>query len=398
MTRLPSGTEVTTQVERLVGGRSVPAGAVGRVVGGDGEQYDVLLIGVGTGRYAQGELVPRRAGQARFAVRRETAWAALRPGVVLEAIVGSHAWGLANERSDTDVRGVFVLPFSWTVGLEAPPEDLTSADGSIGFWEIGKAIRQALRADPNTLELLFVSSVRPLDPIGADLLAERDAFVSAEIYKSFGRYALSQLKKLHQSQRLAAHRELVFEWLHAEPGATLDAVGARLAAAAGVSEAAGKEHVKQLYASLYDQGLLAERSFAALAALVGPGAPPLEPARELRPKNAYNLLRLLHTAIGWLREGSPRLVVEGAFRDELLAVKRGDVALAEVVRRAEEMTPELEAARHATRLPPRGDVARADALLRRIRTEAARRFIAAEPGPLGRDAPPPPIPTWEDPE
>ncbi len=44
-----------------------------------------------------------------FALRRAATWDALRPCVVLETVVGSQAWGLANEASDVDMRGVFGL-------------------------------------------------------------------------------------------------------------------------------------------------------------------------------------------------------------------------------------------------------------------------------------------------
>src|SRR5439155_4394644 len=134
--------------------------------------------------------------------------------------------------SDTDVRGLFALPFPWTVGLAEPPLDLVSADGSTTLWEVGKAVRQALRADPNTLETLFVPSACALDPVGEWILEARDAFVSAEIYGSFGRYALSQLKRLEQASRLAEHRATLLEWLREDPARSLDAVAARLAAIA----------------------------------------------------------------------------------------------------------------------------------------------------------------------
>jgi hypothetical protein len=400
---LPHGTEVKTRVERVAGERRVPQGAVGRVVGIEGDSYEVLVVGVGKLRYRRDEILARKGGQLAYAARREAAWTSLAPHVVLETIVGSRAWGLADDGSDTDPRGAFVLPFAWTCGLGAPVEDLVSADGSSTCWEAGKLVRQALRADPNTLETLFVEGARATDPMGEWILAERDAFVSAAIYGSFARYALAQLERLRQAARLAQHRGLVLAWLREDPAPTLDEVAARLVAmgaadAAGGADAtlAAREHVKQLCRSLHDQGLSGGADLAALVVYARAGGEPPEAAREQRPKNAYNLLRLLRTALDWLRTGTPRFRAEGALRTRLLAIKRGEVPLAEVLAEAEALAPELEDARRTTALPPRPDLARADALHRRLRDEVARRHILATPGPWGLAAPPPPVLSWED--
>jgi hypothetical protein len=400
---LPHGTEVVTGVERVLGERRVPQGSVGRVTKVDGDQVDVTIVGVGVVRYARGELSARRVGQVLFAHRRADAWEALSPCVVLEAVVGSHAWGLSDASSDVDRRGVFALPFPWTQGLVAPPEDLVSADGSATYWAAGKAIRQALRADPNTLEMLFLPSAKATDPIGEWLLAERDAFVSVEIYGTFGRYALGQLRRLEQGLRLAEHRAVILEWLCAEPTLSLDEVAERLAdlsthAAPSRADAVSraKQYVKQLYRSLADQGLLEANEFAALVRFAKDKAADFELPRELRPKNAYNLIRLLATATRWLREGAPTFEVEGALRDRLLAIKRGEVALADVLAEAEAMAPELERARDVSKLPQRPDVVRADALLRRVGEELARRWVVRAHGPFGAGAPAAPEVTWSE--
>lgn len=403
---LPHGTEVTTRVDRaLEGGRRVPEGAVGRVVGSRGDELDVSIVGVGVLRYARSELVPRKIGQIRWAARRAAAWDALAGTVVIEATVGSRAWGLADEGSDTDVRGVFVLPFAWTAGLVEPPRDRVSADGSATYWEAGKCVRQALRADPNTLEMLFVPSARALDPMGEMILGARDAFVSREIHGSFGRYALSQLARLAQSQRLAHNRTIALERLRDDPRLSLDDLAAILAdasprAAPTRADAllAAKENIKELYRSLHDQGLIERRDHASLVAFARRGAAERDLPRELRPKNAYNLLRLIATATAWLRTGSARFEVTGELRTRLLAIKRGEVALDEVLAEAEARAAELEEARQASPLPERPDVARADALLRGIAEEAARRWTAREPGAWGRDAPAPPEVGWGDEE
>lgn len=400
---LPHGTEIVTRVERVVGERRVPQGTVGRVTKLDGDAVDVTVVGVGVLRYARGELTPRRVGQALFAHRRAEAWDALRPCVVLDAVVGSRAWGLADASSDEDRRGVFALPFPWTQGLVAAPEDLVSADGSATYWATGKAVRQALRADPNTLEMLFLPGVMPLDPIGEWMLEARDAFVSTEIYGTFGRYALGQLRRLEQGLRLAEHRTVVLDWLREDPDLSLDAIAKKLAdvsTRAASTEAdrihQAKQYIKQLYRSMHDQGLLDANELAALVRFARDSAADFALPRELRPKNAYNLVRLVATATRWLREGSPTFEMDEPLRTRLLAIKRGEVALSEVLADTDAMGPDLEAARDASTLPRRPDVARIDILLRRIGDELARRWITGAGGPFGKDAPPAPEVAWNE--
>ncbi|NNB88092.1 UDP-phosphate N-acetylglucosaminyl 1-phosphate transferase [Corallococcus exiguus] len=392
---LPHGTEVTTRVERVAsGGRRIPQGVVGRVVRAHDGGFDVQIVGVGEVWFARDELVPRRTGQVQFAQRREAAWSALRPCVVLETRVGSHAWGLADERSDVDVRGVFALPLPWTLGLGQPPRDLVSADGSTTYWEVRKTVEQALRADPNTLETLFVPGATAVDELGTWVLEAREAFVSKAIFGSFGRYAMSQLDKLTRSQRLAEHRDLLLAWLCEEPTPDLDEVARRLAAVSPRASPtpedavlAAKTYVKQLYRSLWDQGLLTSNDFAALTAYARGGGQRPPSARELRPKNAYNLLRLVALATGWLRDGVPTFEATGALKARLLDIKGGQVPLEDVLRDAEAMAPALEVAHRESQLPEHPDYARADQLLRRVGDEVARRWVLKTPGPLGRDAP-----------
>jgi hypothetical protein len=399
---LPHGTDVVTRVSRVVEGEDVAPGTAGRVVGTHGDELDLQILGVGVVRYLRGEVAPFRSGQLRYALAREAAWNALRRNVVLEAVVGSQAWGLADAASDTDRRGLFVLPFSWTARLGETPADLLSVNGSSVYWEIAKVVSNALRADPNTLELLFVPSVLASDALGEWILAERAAFLSSRIHASFGQYALSQLKKLKRSLRLAEHRDIIMDWLRVDPQLSLDAAAGRLVDRARIiapsPDAAthqAKDYLKQLYGSLFDQGLLSTKSFEALAAYARADPDPSELPRRLRPKNAYNLLRLLITATGWLRTGSPEFEMKGDVRLELLAIKRGEVALEDVLARAEELSRDLDDAHRNTKLPERPDLARAQALLLRVREEAARRWLSDADDSFCRGAAPVPLPEWK---
>ena len=399
---LPAGTEVVTRVARLVDGELRPGGATGRVAaitaGSSGEQIEVVFIDGRRARYLRDELVPRKLGVARYARRRQAAWDQLRGCVVIDAVVGSRAWGVASEDADEDRRGVFVLPAPWTTGLAEPPLDLVSLDGSQTYWEVGKAIRQALRGDPNTLEMLFASPT-VVDPIASELLAMRGGFLSLEIYGSFGRYALSQLDRLAHNQRLAEHREIVIGWLRDEPALTLEAAAQRLAEtarivapSAGDAVARARDYLKQLYRSLYDQGLIASNEWSALGAASGALAMP----RDLRPKNAYNLIRLLDLAIRWLSGEPPEVRASDEIRPTLLAIKSGELAMTEVMALARALTPRLETAREASPLPRHADLTRAERVLRAIRDDAARRWLVRAPGPWGADAPPAPEARFDD--
>ncbi len=400
---LPHGTEVTTRVSRALHDRQIPQGLIGRVVREREGGFDIHIAGLGEVWYRREEIAPRRAGQLSFAVRRAAAWEAMQPCKIVEATVGSRAWGLAHDASDTDLRGTFVLPFPWTLGLVEAPRDLVSADGSQTFWEAAKTVEQALRADPNTLELLFVPSAKPLDEMGEWLLAEREAFASKLIFGSFGRYALSQLGKLAKSQRLAEHRDLVLAWLSDNHDISLDEVALKLSqlsprqfSSEHDAILAAKTYIKQLYRSLADQGLLEANDFAALKryAIDGGRRPP--EARSLRPKNAYNLLRLMALASGWLKTGAPEFEATGPFRERLLEIKEGRVALDEVLRQAEAMSPQLEQARESSSLPEAPDVVRAHRLIRRIGEESARRWFSKSPNAWGTRAPVAPEPAQKE--
>lgn len=397
---LPHGTQVTTTVERAAEEgtvRPIPAGSVGTVVAHlPNADLRVRIVGRGEHVYARHELRPAQAGQVRFAVARARDEAALLPCALFESTVGSRAWGLAEEGSDHDTRGVFLLPFGWREGLATPPAVLVSADGSSTWWEAERAIRQALRADPNTLEMLFVPRIRVIDPLGQQILDARTAFVSQAIYGSFGRYALAQAKRLRQSLRLAEHRTKVLEWLRADPTLTLDQVADQLVAHAPEGDPAdrpdrarARDYLKQLYRSLYDQGLLASNSFAGLAELAARAHLELELPRELRPKNAYNLLRIVSMAVHWLATGEPLIETHGELRDRLRAIKAGEVPLRQALAWTEEVAAELDRAREGSPLPTEPDYLAADALLRELRQAAARRWFQQAPGPFGRDAPEP---------
>lgn len=157
---------------------------------------------------------------------------------------------------------------------------------------------------------------------------------------------------------LAEHRHDVLRWLREEPTPSLDELAGRLADHSPRSyptradaELQAKLRIKQLYRSLYDQGLIPSRDFGAFMRFAREQAPELELPREVRPKNAYNLVRLIATANQWLRTGVPELRVGAPLRSRLRKIKQGEVPLEQVLAEAEALAEDLEGARQATKLP-----------------------------------------------
>ncbi len=304
----------------------------------------------------------------------------LREAVRYEAVVGSRAWGLADEESDEDVRGWFLAPFDDVVGLWEHPDEIQDPDTDAAYWEIEKLLFQALRADANTLECLWSPFPKKLTPLGEKLLGLRHAFISMNVLGSFGRYAESQFRKIERSER---RNQAVAELLEAieRKGMSDAASAASFLQEKGSAGTLGgaKDEVKAVYRSLFDRGLLPQATFDALARAVAEGRrKSLEPA-PYRPKNAYNLLRLLHSCLHCLRTGEPLIGIEGPLRETLMAVKKQRVPLAEVLERARLLAVEIDAEAKESRLPEKPDFTAADDFLKLCRRESAKQSIALEP-------------------
>jgi uncharacterized protein len=215
--------------------------------------------------------------------------------VIYGCIVGSRAYGLEHEDSDTDRRGVYLAPAELQWSLFGAPEQFEDSASQSCYWELQKFLIMALKANPNILECLYSPAVEKVTPLGAELLELRQGFLSQMIFQTFNGYAISQFKKIEQDLR--------------------------------------------------NHG-------------------------EVRWKHAMHLLRLLLTGAATLREMRVPVRVE-AHRDRLLAVKRGDVAWAEVEAWRTELHHDFERALAETQLPERPNYEAANNFLIRARREMA---------------------------
>ncbi|MGH1383800.1 nucleotidyltransferase domain-containing protein [Kordia sp.] len=114
--------------------------------------------------------------------------------IIFECISGSRAYGLDTPTSDTDIRGVFVLPKSMYYSLDYIDQINDETNDTV-YYELQKFISLCAKNNPNILELLNVSEdcILYKDPLFDKI--KLDIFLSKQCEKSFANYAFTQIKK-----------------------------------------------------------------------------------------------------------------------------------------------------------------------------------------------------------
>ncbi|MFI6503152.1 DNA polymerase beta superfamily protein [Nonomuraea typhae] len=116
--------------------------------------------------------------------------------LILSVIVGSRAYGLDTDASDTDRRGVFVAPTPAFWRLDKPPAHRDGPLPEQFSWEVERFCALALEANPTVLECLWSPLVEVVTPFGERLRAMRAAFLSARAAQTFCGYADAQFRRL----------------------------------------------------------------------------------------------------------------------------------------------------------------------------------------------------------
>lgn len=205
---LPLGTRIVTVVD--VRGRNghveVPRGAVGTVLRAptDGEHaYWVRLVDgpeLGLKRHEMATLAGFQDVAAGVAAP-APGGALLFQRVILKVVIGSRAYGLDVDGSDTDRRGVYLPPADAHWSLYGVPEQIDDDARQETYWELQKLLILALKANPNVLECLWSPLVESATPLGRELLAIRRGFLSQIVYQTYNGYVTSQFRKLQADLR-----------------------------------------------------------------------------------------------------------------------------------------------------------------------------------------------------
>ena len=139
---------------------------------------------------------------------------------ILKVIVGSQAHGLANENSDFDYRGVFVVPTKEILKLGNKIHDTSWVEGKDDdtSWEIGHFLNLASHCNPTILETFLAPLANPnanTEPgIGSTWADELRALFphiwnSKAVMDAFIGYGLNQRKKFFDDKDKRASKYAV---------------------------------------------------------------------------------------------------------------------------------------------------------------------------------------------
>lgn len=224
----------------------------------------------------------------------------LREYVIFRCVIGSRAYGLEHDQSDTDYRGIFLPPAELQWSLYGVPDQIENYETQEHYWELQRFLVLALKANPNVLECLYSPLIEKTTPLIDELLEMKSIFLSRLVYQTYNGYVMSQFKKMQ--------------------------------------------------ADLRNQ-------------------------QQVKWKHVMHLIRLLLSGISVLRNGFVPVRVE-EHRDQLLAIKRGEVSLEEIERWRLSLHEEFDRALTESKLPERPDYEQANTFLIKARRLAFKEDCA----------------------
>lgn len=116
--------------------------------------------------------------------------------LIFEVITGSRSYGLDTATSDTDIKGVFVLPKDMFYGLEYTAQ-VNNESNDIVYYELKRFMELLSKNNPNILEMLNVPEKCVLQKHAVMDMLQPEIFLSKLCEQSFANYAFTQIKKAY---------------------------------------------------------------------------------------------------------------------------------------------------------------------------------------------------------
>lgn len=137
---------------------------------------------------------------------------------VFRVLYGSHAHGTATPTSDTDWRGVYLLPNTDFLGLDTPKTTFEVKESDEVYWELGHFCRLLLKGNPNIVGMLFAPDdcIAEVLPAFLPLLDNRERFLHKDTVRAYLGWVhreLGDIARMHKgnAKRLSHVPRLLWE-------------------------------------------------------------------------------------------------------------------------------------------------------------------------------------------
>jgi hypothetical protein len=262
--------------------------------------------------------------------------------LIMVCYAGSHLYGLNTPESDIDIRGVCYSPASALLGLTGFEQwhpgsieaiawsktQLGVESSDIQIFALNKFFSLCLQANPNILEMLFVpDSLLLCGSIewGA-IVDRRDMFLSTKAIHTFAGYAYSQLIRIRNHKR----------WLD-KPPIKPDPAAFGLTTEDNGAQVWSSVNLKNKY-----ENLLADwQAYSEWRSNRNPARAALEEKFGIDTKFAGHVVRLVREGEELLTTGYITLPLPPIVREEINAVKNGEVPYEDIVKLAEGIKDKL---------------------------------------------------------
>ncbi|MES2730633.1 MAG: nucleotidyltransferase domain-containing protein [Bacteroidota bacterium] len=335
--------------------------------------------------------------------------------IIFECISGSRSYGTDLPTSDTDLKGVYVLPEADFYGLNYV-EQVNNASNDEVYYELRRFIELLYRNNPNLLEMLAV----PADCLlyrhpAMDLISTR-TFLSKLCQGTFAGYAMAQIKKARglnkkilnpMSEQLKDILDFCFV-THAQGAMPVKDWLVSQGVEQSFCGLVNVPHIKNFYALFYDKnqelgfrGIVKEQSEDVVLSSVPEGMAPIthlsfhkdgfssyckdyreywewvEKRNEERYENTlkhgknYDAKNMMHTIrlLDMAEEIATQhnIIVRRPNREFLLRIRAGEFSYEELVAMAEEKVQRIELLFAQTDLPEQPDFTTINNLLVQMR-------------------------------
>lgn len=256
----------------------------------------------------------------------------------LEAVVGSHLYGVATPTSDLDLRGFVVEPPNYLIGLhDFEQKEFEVGDRTVyGLKKFFKILRVG---NTNCLEVLFANKFTHLTEFGQMVLDNRHLFISKAYYRAIRGFALAEWRKARAVSLAMEHQDKEEEDI--------------------LTRLSGKYQLKRFELNdILDIIFLNRegdpRKEVSSTRFLGEKRKESVEKFGFSVKNAYHSIRLLDQGAELMRTG--KITFPRPNCDELKKIRNGEVTIEELDVRFRELDKQLEIAAGKSNLPHSADM------------------------------------------